>query len=267
MRLDAYLVEKKICTSRIKAKEVITCGLVSLNGKITTKPSILITEGDQVVVEKTSAIPYVSRGGLKLEHAIKTFNVDFTDKIVLDIGATTGGFTDCALKNGAKQVWAIDVGTNQLDISLKSNPKVKSLEHTDIRKLDPDVIDTKVDVVVADLSFISLQHIIKYLPKFLTSNGYAILLIKPQFEAGPQNICKGGIVKDKKVHIRIINDIINFSAANQLFLNKLTHAPILDIRKNIEYLGLFSQVRTTNIDYKEVVNMAFEKQRLIKLEK
>ena len=261
MRLDSYLVYKKFCSSRVKAKDVINNGLVAVNGIIVTKASYEVIEDVEITVEKSSISPFVSRGGLKLDKAINSFKIDFKDKIVLDIGASTGGFTDCSLKHGAKLVWAIDVGTEQLDISLKNNSKVNSLENTDFRKLDPRLLGGKVDIIVADLSFISLKHILGNIPKFLFENGVAIILIKPQFEAGPKNIGKGGIVKNKKIHHDILKSIIDLSDSIGLYLVNLTWAPIIDSRKNIEYLALYSKKQSKHPDYKHIVDSAFENKK------
>ncbi len=212
---------------------------------------------DIISIDEKGIIPYVSRGGLKLEKAIMDFDVDFMGKRVLDIGASTGGFTHCALEHGASAVWAIDVGTNQLDGTLRNNPKVISIENCDIRNLDPAAIGTRVDIVVADVSFISLTLILEYIPKFLAPNGLCILLIKPQFEAGPGHIGKGGIVKNKKVHVNIISNIAVKAQSSGLYMNALTSAPVSDPKKNIEYLGLFESNHRFNPDVTSIVNKAF----------
>jgi len=258
MRLDIYLVENSICTSRDKSKELILKGYVSVNGKVVTKPSYSLNLNDIVDYDSIGIIPYVSRGGLKLERAIKTFNLDFIKRNVLDVGASTGGFTDCALKHGASFVWAVDVGSGQLDESLRHDSRVCSMEKTDFRSLKSNMFDKKIDIIVADLSFISLKFFFDNIPQNLIPQEFALLLIKPQFEAGPHKIGKGGIVKDKKTHIEIISSIADYSTSAGLYLNRLTWSPIVDTKKNIEYLALFEDSKSGYVDIKAIVDSAFK---------
>ncbi|HCT29283.1 MAG TPA: TlyA family rRNA (cytidine-2'-O)-methyltransferase [Bacteroidales bacterium] len=257
MRIDVFLVEKGFCNSRNKAKDLLLKGGVKLNGVVVCKSSVSVNDKDVVEVEENAIMPYVSKGGLKLEKAIVSFNLDFKNKTVLDIGASTGGFTDCALKHGAKFVWAVDVGSAQLVQELKEDKRVSSLENTDFRELNLETIGNTVDIIVGDLSFISLKHIVKHTPQFLTPDGYIVLLIKPQFEVGVKNIDKGGIVKSPKVHLVAINEIVDDARSNGLFLSKLTSVPIVDEKKNIEYLALFKKQPSDYIDVNEVVRLAF----------
>jgi 23S rRNA (cytidine1920-2'-O)/16S rRNA (cytidine1409-2'-O)-methyltransferase len=257
MRLDTYLVDKKICNSREKAKYLIQNGGVIVNGRSISKPSYAVCEFDAIDFKKEDAIPYVSKGGFKLEKAIASFSLDFKGKTILDIGASTGGFTDCALKHGAKFVWAVDVGTNQLDSDLKKDERINSLENTDFRILKPSDIGQRVDIVVVDLSFISLTSILSHIPNFLADAGYAVLLIKPQFEAGPENVGKGGIVKNPKVHQKVIQNVIINAKSIGLYLSGLTFAPIIDIKKNIEYVALFKRKPTADFDIIGIVNSSF----------
>ncbi len=178
MRIDQYLVINKYFTSRTKAKEEIKNGHVYVNDKQILSPNYDYTNG---IIKIINQMPYVSRGGLKLEKAINYFNLDFNDKVILDIGASTGGFTDCALKHGARKVYAVDVGTSQLDEGLKNNPKVVSQENTNI--LDAK-INEKVDILVMDVSFVSIKHLLDALLRFLDDDNYLVCLIKPQFEVG-----------------------------------------------------------------------------------
>lgn len=257
MRLDIYLTEKGICKSREKAKDLILKGRVRVKGVNITKPSFNVSDDDKVEYDIKDFLPYVSKGGLKLEKAIMAFEIDFKDKLVLDIGASTGGFTDCALKHGAKFVWAVDVGCNQIDDSLKNDSRICSIENTDIRSLKFEQIGEKVDAIIGDLSFISLTYVLKTIPDFLKDDGFVILLIKPQFEVGLENVGKGGIVKNPKLHVKVIEKIRANATEFQLYLLGLTYAPVVELKKNIEYLALFKRdfYQLLNID--EVVSSAF----------
>lgn len=261
MRLDVYLVEKGICTSRERAKDLILKGSVRVKGLYASKPSFNVSPDDVVEFVTEDILPYVSKGGLKLEKAIRAFEINFSDKLVLDMGASTGGFTDCALKHGAKFVWAVDVGTNQLDTSLKGNSRICSIENTDVRYLDFSQVGEKVDFVIGDLSFISLTHILKIIPNFLKDDGFAILLIKPQFEVGPENVGKGGIVKNPKQHVKVIKQICTNASEFHLYLLRLTYAPVVDSRKNIEYLALFGRRNQNSFNIEEVVSSAFAEKK------
>lgn len=262
-RIDIYLVEKGLVQSREKAKDSILKGLVSVNGTIIKKPSHPVDSNDKIEYNSSEAMPFVGRGGLKLEKAILDFNLDFKDKYILDIGASTGGFTHCALQHGAAYVWAVDVGVNQLDDSLRSHPQVCSMEQCDIRTLDEITIARKVDFIVADLSFISLTQVAPYLPKFLSTNGSMILLIKPQFEAGKEFVNKNGIVRDPKAHQDVILRIINTFQAIGFYLQNISHAPIYSRNKNIEYVAHLNKTSTMLPDIKQKVNFAFEIQKKI----
>ncbi|QKG80441.1 TlyA family RNA methyltransferase [Tenuifilum thalassicum] len=263
MRLDVYLVENGFCRSRERAKYHIMAGNVLVNGKKVIKPSYAVSDADIVGLNQSSS-DFFSKGAQKLQKAINDFNLDFNDKLVLDVGASTGGFTFCALQHGAKFVWAVDVGSNQLDEFLINHSKVCSLEKTDIRTLDLKTIGTQVDVVTADLSFISLTQVAESLVRFLKPDGFMVLLIKPQFEAGKEHVGKNGIVKDKKVHEVVVGNVARCFASLNLYLNNITFAPLKGKGYNIEYLGLFSksQTITTNINF--VVNKAFDLNRTLK---
>lgn len=264
MRLDVYLVEMGYATSRDKAKELIARKYVLVNGIKQVKPATEVKESDRVEVDSSGVLPYVSRGGLKLEKAITDFGLDFNGRYVLDIGASTGGFTDCALQHGAAFVWAIDVGTNQLDPLLRGNPRVQSMENCDIRNLTPDDIGRKVDCIVADLSFISLGKIAECLPNFLSKSGWMVLLIKPQFEVGVKGVGTGGIVKDTKLHCSAIHQIVKEFSIFGLYLKSITHAPILYERKNIEYLGHFVCEHAPVPNFALTVKEAFSAQKQLK---
>ena len=259
MRLDQFLVTNEIIKSRERAKEHIKNGDVKVNGTVITKPAHDISASDKVDFTGQK-LKYVGRGGLKLEKALHCFGIELEGKICLDIGASTGGFTDCMLQNGAAFVYAVDVGSDQLDESLKSDPKVRNMEKTNIVDASISDFSPLPDFISADVSFVSLKHIIPQITEFLSSsnNGEAVLLIKPQFEAGKKNIGKNGIVKDRKVHVAVINDIISFCNGNGLAVKGIAHSPISGGDGNIEYL-LYLRSGTSNItiDIKNMVDSAF----------
>ena len=200
-RLDLILCEKGYFSTREKAKREIMAGNVIINEHAVTKAGTMFKEEDIKSIRIKEKLAYVSRGGLKLEGAIKRFDIDFKDKIVLDIGASTGGFTDCSLQHGASFVYSIDVGTNQLDYTLRQNEKVLSIENMHINKVTKDMlVKGLADIVVADVSFISLTKIVDYVYLLSKSDAQAVLLIKPQFEVGREYIGKNGIVRDKDAH-------------------------------------------------------------------
>ena len=242
MRLDEYLVENEYFEDLEIAKRQIMVGNVIINEQKIDKPGEIISLSKiKSIRVKERNIPYVSRGGLKLEKAIKSFNLDFKNKIVLDIGASTGGFTDCSLQNGAKFVYAIDVGTNQLDWKLRNNSRVKSIENKHINELEKTDLQADVDIIVMDISFISIKKVLYKIKELLKENGFAIFLIKPQFEA-KRNETEKGIVNDLNVHKRVINEVIEEAKKYQLFLENLTISPIKGTKGNIEYLAKFSKI-------------------------
>ena len=263
-RLDTYLVENGFIKSREKAKDSIQKGLVTVNGIVISKASFMVRDDAKVEFNTAEAMPFVGKGGLKLEKAIKDFDIDFNGKYVLDVGASTGGFTHCALQHGAEFVWAVDVGVNRLDEALNSNPQVCSMEECDIRTLSEKAIPRKIDLIVGDLSFISLSLIAPHLPKFLSNNGAMILLIKPQFEAGKEFVSKNGIVRNPKAHVIVIEKIIKSFNEQGYYLNNISNAPIYSKNKNIEYLALFTKSVSNTPDIKQMVNFAFNLQKNIK---
>lgn len=236
-RLDVYLFEQKLFPTREKAKEAICSGIISKNGKVCAKAGEKINDIDKVeIIGET--LKYVSRAGLKLEKAGNLWNIDFKDKIILDVGASTGGFTDYALQNGAKKVYAIDVGTNQLHESLKNNPKVVNLEKTDFRKLES--LPDKIDIAVCDCSFISLKLLSFKFSEILNSGSYLITLIKPQFECGKEIAQKTkGIIKDSNLQNSIKKDVILYYSKNNFKLLGETISPILGTAGNTEFLAWF----------------------------
>ena len=241
MRLDEYLVENEYFENLDVAQRQIMIGNVIINEqKIEKAGEIINIEKIKSIRIKEKDIPYVSRGGLKLEKAIKEFNLDFENKIVMDIGASTGGFTDCALQNGAKFIYAVDVGTNQLDWKLRTNNKIKSIENKHINNLEKEDIEDEIDIIVMDISFISIKRVLHKIEEFLKKDGFTVFLIKPQFEAEREDIEKG-IVKDTDVHKKIIDDIVEEAKKYNLYLQNLTESPIKGTKGNTEYLAVFSK--------------------------
>lgn len=209
IRLDQLAVLKGLVESREKAKALIMAGEVMVDGARADKPGHSFPEDCEITL-KTDTIPYVSRGGLKLEAAIEHFDIDVNNLIMLDIGASTGGFTDCLLQNGAKRVIAVDVGYGQLHWKLRQDPRVVVIEKTNARYLEPDQINDNPDGAVIDVSFISLRLVIPVVSKILPDNSFIIALIKPQFEAGRDQVGKGGVVRDEEVRNKIVLDIREF---------------------------------------------------------
>ena len=238
-RLDLILVEREIFETREKAKREIMAGNVLVNEKVETKAGTMFKDTEDLIIRIKDRLKYVSRGGLKLEKAIKVWNLDFKDKLVLDIGASTGGFTDCALQNGAKRVYANDVGTNQLDWKLRNDERVVSLEEKHIKDLEiEDLENNKVDFIVIDVSFISLTKVIPYFEKFLKENSQAVMLIKPQFEVGKEKIGRNGIVENEEYHDEAIKKIIYFIKDLGYELIGVEDSPIKGTKGNKEFLML-----------------------------
>ena len=241
-RLDLILVEREIFETREKAKREIMAGNVLINEKIETKAGTMFKDTEDLIIRVKDRLKYVSRGGLKLEKAIEVWNLDFKDKLVLDIGASTGGFTDCALQNGAKRVYANDVGTNQLDWKLRNDERVVSLEEKHIKDLEiEDLGNNKVDFIVIDVSFISLTKVIGYFDRFLKENSQVVMLIKPQFEVGKEKIGRNGIVENEEYHNEAIKKIINFIKNLGYELLGVEDSPIKGTKGNKEFLMLIKK--------------------------
>ena len=233
-RIDNLLVRKGFFETRQKAKFAIDNGNIYVNNIVIEKSSKLIEEDVNIEV-RGKIMPYVSRGGLKLEKAIQVFKIVLQNKTCIDIGASTGGFTDCMLQNGAQKVFAIDVGYGQLDEKIKNNPKVINLEKTNIKEINIDNFE-KVDFISIDVSFISLTQVLDNAYKLLKNNAEIVILIKPQFEAGVENISKNGIVKNPKIHNKVIEKIIMFSNSLGFEILGVNYSPIKGLAGNIEYL-------------------------------
>lgn len=238
-RLDVLLCEENYFESREKAKAAIMAGLIFVDDKIADKPGMQVMVDANI--EVAEPLKYVSRGGYKLEKALNIFNIDPKGKIAMDIGASTGGFTDCLLQNGAEKVYAVDVGYGQLDYSLRTNDKVVVLERTNVRHLDINLIREPIDIITIDVSFISLNLIFPKCVKILKDDGCIVSLIKPQFEAGKDQVGKGGIVKNPKTHVSVIKNVINYGENLGLFAKALDYSPIKGAKGNIEYLLLLSR--------------------------
>ena len=238
-RLDLILVEQELLETREKAKREIMAGNVIVNEQVVTKVGTMFKDNDDLNIRIRNKLKYVSRGGLKLEKAIKTWNLDFKDKLVLDIGASTGGFTDCALQSGAKYVYSVDVGKNQLDWKLRNDERVFSIEEMHIKDLEEkDINNKKVDFIVIDVSFISLTKVIPYFERFLAENGKIVMLVKPQFEVGREKIGRNGVVENEEYHDEAIKKVISFSKECGYELIGVEDSPIRGAKGNKEFLML-----------------------------
>ena len=235
VRLDLYLFENGFTESREKAKALIMSGIVYVNDQKELKPGRDIKSDDTVEV-RGSTLKYVSRGGLKLEKAMQEFPIELDDSICMDIGASTGGFTDCMLQNGAKKVYSIDVGYGQLAWKLRSDERVVNLERTNFRYVTHEQIPEEIDFASVDVSFISLKIILPVMYELLKDNGEAVCLIKPQFEAGREKVGKKGVVRDVNVHTEVIENIVSFAASQKFKVSGLSYSPVKGPEGNIEYL-------------------------------
>ena len=254
-RIDIELVKRGIFETRNKAQNEIKNKIVYCNNVCITKPAFDVTDTDIIEI-KGEKLKYVSRGGLKLEKAIKEFNIDLKDKILIDIGSSTGGFSDCALQNGIKKVYAIDVGTDQFDKTLRLNNKINLYENTDFRNIDNNIIND-ANIASIDVSFISVTKLTNKL-KELTNLKEIICLIKPQFECGKEVSDKyKGVPLNKEVHKSVIENVIKSFKDNNYYINSLTSSPIKGGNGNIEYLAYFKRDKERSINIEEVVNKAF----------
>lgn len=260
-RLDVYLVKKGYYETRNKAQNAIENKDIKVNDVIVTSSSFKVDENCKIEIVSIS-LPYVSRGGLKLEKALKVFSIKPLNYTILDIGASTGGFTDCILQNGASKVYALDVGENQLHDTLRNDNRVISLEKTNFRTIDVDLYKTyNIDLIVVDVSFISLSYIFENVSRILNRDKKMIALIKPQFETNRKEHNKNGVVNNPKIHFEVIKNIISSANKYGLYLNKLDYSPIKgDKSGNIEYISLFSfnKDNVNNEKIKEVISEGFK---------
>ncbi len=236
VRVDVALVRQMLCESRERAQAAIMEGRVFLNQKRINKASEMIGENDSLTL-KTPDNDYVSRGALKLEKAIKTFQADLSGKTIMDIGSSTGGFTDVCLRNGAEHVYSIDVGYGQLDWKLRSDPRVTVMERTNARYLEPQMFSSRPDITVMDVSFISIRLILPVAARIMGEKGVFYTLIKPQFEAGREYVGKNGVVRDPQTHTDVLNGIVQFAEEIGWRVKAIDYSPITGPKGNIEFLA------------------------------
>ena len=234
-RLDVALTERGLIESREKGKALIMAGQVYVNGQKSTKAGDTVNPDDKIEI-KGEKLPFVSRGGLKLNKAIRVFGIDLKDKICMDIGASTGGFTDCMLQNGAKKVYSVDVGYGQLAWKLRTDKRVVNMERTNFRYIKPESIEDKLDFTSVDVSFISLDKILPVMYELLKDGAFSVCLIKPQFEAGREKVGKKGVVREKSTHIEVIEKVISTAKEIGFCICGLDYSPIRGPEGNIEYL-------------------------------
>lgn len=259
-RLDIELVSRELAKTRSKAQNMIKNSAVSVNDRVVTKAAFLVEQTDEIrIIGET--LKYVGKGGLKLEKAISEFCISLNKKVCVDFGASTGGFTDCMLRNGACCVYAVDVGSNQLDASLVNNPKVKNIENTNIKDVTKSMFEKDIDFCSVDLSFISLSFAIPVVYDILSAEGEAVLLIKPQFEAGKKYLSKKGVVKDRRIHVKVLENMLDIIDNTGLSILNLTFSPIKGGDGNIEYL-IYVKKRKEKTDchfnLEEIVNSGFD---------
>lgn len=236
VRLDNLLVMRGFFDSREAAKRAVMAGLVSRNQEVLDKPGTFVREDEPLTVAQAEA-RFVGRGGYKLERALNQFEIDLKDKIVVDVGASTGGFTDCALQHGARQVYAVDVGYGQLAWRLRTDSRVTVMERTNFRLVDIGAFQPRPEVAVMDVSFISTQLLLPKLTELLPNQGDILSLVKPQFEAGREHVGKGGIVRDPRVHLRVLLDLLHFIYQHELTCKGIDFSPISGGDGNLEYLA------------------------------
>lgn len=261
IRLDIALFERGLAPSREKAKAIIMSGIVYVNNQKSDKAGKEIKE-DDVIEVRGNTLKYVSRGGLKLEKAMEKFPITLDNKICMDVGASTGGFTDCMLMNGAIKVYSVDVGYGQLAWKLRTDERVVNLERTNFRYATDEQIKDSIDFASVDVSFISLKHILPNLNRFLSDDGKAVCLIKPQFEAGKEKVGKKGVVSDLGTHIEVVERVIDMALQNGFSVKGLEFSPIKGPEGNIEYLIFLEKSNKPEIDLavsaKELVNQSHE---------
>ncbi len=250
MRLDQLIYSRGLAPSREKAKAFIMEGLVFVNGEKALKAGEMVASDAEITVK--GGLKYVSRGGLKLEKALQLTNLPISESVCMDIGASTGGFTDCMLQNGAKKVYAVDVGYGQLAWKLRNDPRVINMERTNARYLTSEQVSEPIEFVSVDVSFISLTKILPVIYSLLSLSGYAVLLVKPQFEAGKEQVGKKGVVRDAAVHLSVLEKIYQFCIDIGFSVLNMDFSPIKGPEGNIEYLFVISKGNSKSIDADEI---------------
>lgn len=245
-RLDIALHEQGLTQSRERARSLIMAGKVLVNERIQDKPGFLVAKEDALALKETD-IPFASRGGIKLEAALTAFDIDVRERICLDVGASTGGFTDCLLKRCAGKVFAVDVGYGQLAWRLRQDPRVVTVERTNIRYMPPEMISLPVDFVVIDVSFISLKIVVPAVLKFMKKDAGIVALIKPQFEVGKGRVGKGGVVKDALLHNEVIKNLSDFFSEAGLKIKGIIDSPILGPKGNKEFFIYMTTIQEPEI--------------------
>ncbi len=257
-RLDVYLTENGFAESRERAKRIIMAGCVFINNQRSDKAGDIVPDG-AVVEVRGGELNYVSRGGLKLEKAIAEFGISLDGKICMDVGASTGGFTDCMLQNGASKVYSVDVGYGQLAWKLRSDERVVNLERTNIRYVTEEQVPDKLDFSSIDVAFISLKLVLPVVKQLLKDDGTGVALIKPQFEAGREKVGKKGVVREPEIHIEVIENVLAFTREMGIRVSAVTFSPIKGPEGNIEYLMYFSKNGEDNeINVDEIVKISHE---------
>lgn len=258
-RLDNLMMARGMAVSREKARAMILAGEVKVDGRMVDKPGAGFNE-EVVITVESSGPRYVSRGGLKLEKAINEFNLDLKGQVVLDVGASTGGYTDCALQHGAARVFALDVGYGQLDWKLRNDPRVVCLERTNIRYFEPEQLGEKVDIITVDVSFISTGLVFPVIKDMLKNDGIIISLIKPQFEAGRDKVGKKGVVRDPDTHREVLSKCIASARRENLVCTGITYSPITGPQGNIEFfIRLEKEPSGPDLKIEETVDQVVDK--------
>ena len=249
-RLDTLVVQRGLVESRERAKQLILAGEVIVSGSARVKPGHLISPEAEIVVKQPPR--YVSRGGLKLEKALQVFQVDVRGRVAIDVGASTGGFTDCLLQHDAKLVYAVDVGHGQLAWKIRQDPRVCVIEGTNIRTIDVSCFEPPVGIGVVDVSFISLQKVLPVVLQIVDPTGDVLALVKPQFEAGREHVGKGGVVRDARVHLQVLRDLLQFIHGLGQSVMGISHSPIRGPAGNIEYLIWFkAEIEGVSVDWEK----------------
>ena len=258
IRLDSYLTANGLAQSRERAKALIMAGQVYVKNQKCDKAGTMIDENETDIEVRGEQLKYVSRGGLKLEKAVEEFHISLNGKTAMDIGASTGGFTDCMLQNGAKKVFAVDVGYGQFAWKLRNDGRVVNMERTNIRYVTPEDIGEEIDLASIDVSFISLRLVLPAAYRLLSDNGEIVALIKPQFEAGRERVGKKGVVRDKNVHFDVIRTVLDFASESGFETLALSFSPVKGPEGNIEYLAYLKKNAGRNIISDEEIHKVVE---------